>query len=316
VCAYVRGDMAERGLRLFFIALMPAIVASACSLESSRTDDGSFATEGGDACTECQTILVECTSTSTDEGQFVACRDQWQQCQKTKSLAREQCTNPDDKDACSLCRSRMVACKEKEGADAAVCEDEFGICKAYLITRGDIQQQCTKTEEVPPEVACGICQKDLAVCVSDEALENALAVCTTKFEQCQATHQLEAGVCTAPGGEKACQLCTEQHSDCAASGDTTCDTGFGACTTAIVKETTCTLGGEGGSGGGGSGGEGGGGTGCAHDPCGEGAALTTGCDAGGCVAAVCNTDSFCCTTSWDSYCVSTAQSTAACGCTI
>lgn len=61
----------------------------------------------------------------------------------------------------------------------------------------------------------------------------------------------------------------------------------------------------------GSGGSGGGPAACAHDPCTSGAALTKGCDA--CVTAVCASDSFCCKTAWDSYCVE--QATSACGTT-
>jgi hypothetical protein len=50
--------------------------------------------------------------------------------------------------------------------------------------------------------------------------------------------------------------------------------------------------------------EGTGGT-CAHEPWGTGTALANGCSA--CVAAVCGADAYCCTTSWDSQCVSEAN---------
>jgi hypothetical protein len=67
----------------------------------------------------------------------------------------------------------------------------------------------------------------------------------------------------------------------------------------------------GGNGGGGSGGSGGGdpapGTGqCAHPVCATGGALTSGCDA--CATAICAQDDYCCTTAWDSTCVSEAAS--------
>jgi hypothetical protein len=50
--------------------------------------------------------------------------------------------------------------------------------------------------------------------------------------------------------------------------------------------------------------EGTGGT-CAHEPWVSGAALANGCSA--CLASVCAVDSYCCTTSWDSLCVSRAN---------
>ena len=41
---------------------------------------------------------------------------------------------------------------------------------------------------------------------------------------------------------------------------------------------------------------------CAHDLCADSTALTPGCDPTGCVASVCNVDSFCCQLDWDSIC--------------
>jgi hypothetical protein len=43
---------------------------------------------------------------------------------------------------------------------------------------------------------------------------------------------------------------------------------------------------------------------CGHSPCKEGGPLSTGCGSYGCVATICSTDSFCCTTRWDATCVS------------
>ncbi|HEX9105257.1 MAG TPA: hypothetical protein VF997_23765, partial [Polyangia bacterium] len=40
---------------------------------------------------------------------------------------------------------------------------------------------------------------------------------------------------------------------------------------------------------------------CAHDECSSGAKLTKGCSA--CVTAVCNKDPYCCSTTWDSFCI-------------
>lgn len=56
----------------------------------------------------------------------------------------------------------------------------------------------------------------------------------------------------------------------------------------------------------------GGGGGCAHDECKAGAKLTSGCSP--CATAVCNADSFCCSTEWDVVCVDKAKTIAACGC--
>ncbi len=304
--------------KLLFGALLAATAAAtfaACD-DGTGQNDGGYATET-EACLECQAILVECTSTSRDEVQFVECRDQWQTCQNGRGLNRELCGNPGDNEACSLCRARMTECKAEDGANATKCEEEFGICKAYLITRGDIQQQCTATAEVPPEVACGVCQKDMAVCVSDTSLDNAAAVCASKFEQCAGANGLAAGQCAVPAAERGCTLCTEHHAECQASAGPQCAAGFDACATAIASTVTCTLDttGPGGAGGeGGGGGAGGGTTGCSHDVCVEGDALPIGCDGGSCVADVCATDNWCCDNEWDEFCVQTAQATASCSC--
>ncbi|RLB58377.1 MAG: hypothetical protein DRI90_16820 [Deltaproteobacteria bacterium] len=58
----------------------------------------------------------------------------------------------------------------------------------------------------------------------------------------------------------------------------------------------------------------GGGSTCVHSPCVAGGMLTPGCDGGDCVTNVCNNDSFCCDTEWDSICVSAAESETACSC--
>jgi hypothetical protein len=50
---------------------------------------------------------------------------------------------------------------------------------------------------------------------------------------------------------------------------------------------------------------------CAHDVCVAGTALDSSCDS--CAASVCNQDSYCCTTSWDSTCVGLVAN--ACGLT-
>jgi hypothetical protein len=52
--------------------------------------------------------------------------------------------------------------------------------------------------------------------------------------------------------------------------------------------------------------------GCAHDECSTGGPLSKTCSA--CATAVCNADSFCCSTNWDSLCVDAAKKTAGCSC--
>jgi hypothetical protein len=69
------------------------------------------------------------------------------------------------------------------------------------------------------------------------------------------------------------------------------------------------LGGGSGSGGGSSGGSsgtGGGGSSCAHSICASGTKLTSSCDP--CAGQICAQDSYCCSTKWDSICVSEVAS--------
>ena len=70
---------------------------------------------------------------------------------------------------------------------------------------------------------------------------------------------------------------------------------------ASVCGQSCT----GGGGGGGGGGSGGGST-CSHSICAAGKKLTNTCDS--CAADICSQDSYCCTTKWDSQCVSEVSS--------
>jgi hypothetical protein len=73
-------------------------------------------------------------------------------------------------------------------------------------------------------------------------------------------------------------------------------------------------GGTGGSGGGGTGGMGGGGGGtCSHSECSTGSALKSGCDS--CVTSICGSDSYCCSTAWDSVCVGEVKSICGASCT-
>ncbi len=298
----------------FQLAVMGAAASAlivACA-QDGVGEGGAYA-ENVDGCVECQRILVECTSTSKDETQFVACRDQWQTCQQGKGLTLGMCSNPKDGEACQLCRQRAQTCKQN--GDESLCEQQFSVCKAFLMTRADLEASCQSSgDAVTPEVACSICQKDFAVCLSDVSASNALAVCSTKRETCLATHAVDTSVCPAPSGAEACALCSDHHADCAASAGPSCDEGFGQCRSAIAASVTCELPlGEGGAGGmGGSGGAGGGEATCAHDECAEGEALDPDCSP--CAAAVCAQDSWCCDTDWDSLCIDIAASQAACSC--
>ena len=53
---------------------------------------------------------------------------------------------------------------------------------------------------------------------------------------------------------------------------------------------------------------------CAHALCAAGASLTAGCDSNGTVSAICAADPYCCSTSWDSACVSEISSVAGKNC--
>lgn len=55
-----------------------------------------------------------------------------------------------------------------------------------------------------------------------------------------------------------------------------------------------------------------GGGGCLHDLCAEGPPLMSGCDP--CVTQVCQEDAFCCDTTWDAFCVESAQKTCGLDC--
>lgn len=296
--------------------------AAACSA-TDPASDGSYA-QGAEACVECKTILVECTSTSIDESQFIACRDQWQECQMSKGLAHGECSNPGDNEACDLCRERLVECKADGEAEA--CESEFGVCKAFLITRGDVQAQCREEAPDTNEVGCGICQQDYAACLSDVTQANAAQICADKRVQCLTANTVPVEACPLPAEPEGCTLCGAQYEQCYASGGPSCPEGFTQCAGALSPNAVCDLpteegtggggaggGGEGGGGQGGQGGQGGGTTGaCGHSTCEVGPALDETCS--DCAAEVCTQDSWCCTNEWDNLCVDIAEGIATCGC--
>ncbi|MBW2454645.1 MAG: hypothetical protein JRI68_09045 [Deltaproteobacteria bacterium] len=295
-----------------------AVAIGACGVRSSQQSDDAYNNTEIEACEECKAILVECSSTSTDESQFVECRDQWLDCQRGRGLGPDMCGNPSDDEACYLCRERLTECKAT-AADPAGCETQFSVCKAFLITRGDLADGCTEFVNVSPEAACNICQKDLAACVSDGTGQNTIELCSSKFGQCVDANGITVEECGLPTGTGACDLCTEHHDDCAAAAGTDCVANFEACSTTIASDVVCELSGGGtgggGTGGGGAGGGGAGGglpTSCAHDPCVAGDKLEYSCDL--CVMLVCDQDSYCCENEWDSYCLDTAATITECGC--
>lgn len=295
-----------------------AVMAGCEALDTGQGD--SFATES-DKCRECQSILVECTSTSKDEQQFVGCRDQWQECQIKRGIGQGFCRNPADADACDLCRARLKECQAGSTPDA--CGDEFGVCKAFLMTRSDVAKQCTDAPTPDPAVTCGICQKDFVSCISDGTGSTDLPQCDSKFQQCKDANQLESDQCGLPGGAEGCTMCKAEHDGCAAAAGPECEAGFGACRTAIAPNVTCDLddAGGAGAGGGGQGGgaEGGGGQGgagggesCEFDPCIEGEVPEMSCNS--CTEQVCTEDDYCCATYWDFACTEIALGINDCGC--
>jgi hypothetical protein len=316
---------------MFSRSMMTAMTALGLAMDFGGRDSSSASQIDG--CLECQSILVECPSTSKDEAQFVLCRDQWLECQRGRSLQANDCRNPGDMDACSLCQSRLKECQNTP--TQSDCTAEFSVCKAFLITRNDAQQQCTEDSSPQAAVTCGVCQKDFVSCVSDGSGANTTGMCGSKFEQCKTTNNLAGGSCSVPLGQDACTLCNDVFEGCDAAGGTGCRDDFDACVANIsqYEPMSCALvndpgaNGTGGSGGspdtdpgtGGSGGDpgagsGGGSTGgsCDHDECSAGSALDSTCSS--CSMQVCATDAFCCDTYWDSTCVTAAAAIPACGC--
>jgi hypothetical protein len=309
VCLLAR-VMFSRALPLITLLVIAtgASALGACG-DRSGNDVDAYDTDA-DGCTECKAILVECSSTSRDEQQFVECRDQWLKCERGKGLGPDACRNPGDAESCDLCRQRLTDCKK--GTDAAQCDAEFGVCKAFLITRGDIARSCTQDATPPVEVACGICQKDYAACVSDGAGDNGLAVCGTKFDGCMSANGLSADQCAVPSGGAGCLLCQDHFEQCQAAAGSSCVEDFGACAQQIAPAVNCTV--DGGQGGSGQGGQGGGGSvsSCSHDECVEGEALLSSCSS--CASQVCAQDSWCCDNQWDVLCLDIAKNVAVCGC--
>ncbi|MCA9623319.1 MAG: hypothetical protein KC731_30070, partial [Myxococcales bacterium] len=245
--------------------------AAACSSESPGTSDANA--EDVDSCTECKNILAECTSTSVNEEQFILCRDQWQACQQGRGVERGQCSNPRDAEACDLCRTRLQECKGAADADAELCTTQFSVCKAFLISRGDVQHQCQEEATPVAAVGCDVCEGDYFACVSDASEANASQICSDKRTTCLTANEVDEASCALPVPGEACGLCQTQHQACVAGGGEGCDEGFAQCAQLTAPEVACELStgeGGGGQGGGGQGGGGQGGGGpdiCDNDVC-------------------------------------------------
>jgi len=292
-------------------------MAAGCEIKGPTETQG-YLTQS-EPCQQCQKLLVDCSSSSKNETQFVGCRDQFQACQQQSGLGPNECTNPNDADACALCRGRHKECN-KQGL--ASCDQEFGVCKAFLLERADLIQSCDQSADVSADVACGVCRKDLAACVSDATGTNTSATCNNKYENCKVANLIETA-CPMPSDQEGCVLCEERLQGCmAAGGDDSCNAHYDACINTIAPNGACkvnTVPNDGSGGGGGQapapgtggGGEGGGTTtACEHSECSEGAKLDASCSE--CAQLVCQKDNYCCDTEWDNLCVTEAQNS--CGC--
>jgi hypothetical protein len=139
--------------------------------------------------------------------------------------------------------------------------------------------------------------------------------CGGSCGSCDTGETCSGGICMGGGsGSSGGDTCA--HPICSTGGelDGSCDSCAGdicsqdsyCCTTAwdsICVGEVGSICGESCSGGGGGGG---GGSTCSHSICSSGVKLTSSCDA--CAADICSYDSYCCTTYWDSQCVSEVSS--------
>jgi hypothetical protein len=178
-------------------------------------------------------------------------------------------------------------CDSKE--DCKSCASDCGTC--------DKDKKCSHDECVtgdPLGTNCSKCTED--VCAVDPYCCNVFwdGICVSEVDQyckkgCGDKPKCGDGVCDVNAGES----CSSCAADCGACpvplcGDGKCDPAAGEdCSTCTVDCGSC----------GGS---------CDHDKCTTGGPLDASCDK--CTDAICQVDSFCCTTAWDSICVSEVQS--------
>jgi hypothetical protein len=285
--------MKPRSLTHLTLALLlgAGLALAACEEDPLVRAPGQHLTSVSPACETCLVALVECTSTSQTEAEFVQCRDVFQSCETQSQLGPEECSNPTDEEACILCEERLHEC------DGDKCEAEFTVCRALLTEN---PERCGGTAPVPPAATlCKVCLDGLASCAASLSEGGDPANCASAFDTCKATHQLTPEACPMPTGGRACDLCDVYHGSCVLSGDTNCEEGLASCVGAL-SEDDCGLGQpepepE-----------------CAHHECGEGVALDATCST--CATAVCDQDAYCCDTAWDELCIQLAAGVADCGC--
>ncbi len=284
--------MASRSTSLL-VALATVLGFQACS-DATTHQQGGLLTELEPDCLVCLESLTECTSTVKNEQQFVECRDVFQSCQEKMSLGPDECGRPSNEVACELCRERNAGCEQGD------CEVEFSVCKTFLMSRA--QDDC-QADPGPQKAGCDVCYQALAACASggDDELH-----CMKTFYSCRSANTIEPVDCADPTPEQVCASCTAVLDLCNAGGGSDCDAGFAACTGTL--DATCDDGGGGGGGGGAPVDP----SACGHDACEVGDLMDPSCDE--CVAAVCETDSYCCDVAYDEYCVAAAQAESVCGC--
>nr|HEX4314137.1 S53 family peptidase [Kofleriaceae bacterium] len=128
---------------------------------------------------------------------------------------------------------------------------------------------------------------------------------------CPTGDTCSAGVCMASGGgggaceHPICSTGAAETASCDTCAGEVCSKDSYCCTTAwdsICVGEVSSICGESCTGGGGGGSGSGGGSTCSHSICSQGKKLTKTCDS--CAADICSEDSYCCSTKWDSQCVS------------
>jgi len=191
-----------------------------------------------------------------------------------------------------------------------VCNGQDDDCNGFVDDSPiDVGGGCTTTQLGVCSEGSTKCQSGKLVCV---ALTAASAEkCNGLDDDCDGT--IDNGN---PGGGSTCS--TGMSGPCA-TGTLVCSGGVPTCQAVVspVPEV-CTdnvdndCNGVVDDGCGGTGGTGGGGSGCAHSPCVSGVALAANCDI--CADTICNggIDTFCCATSWDTFCVTEASTYCTC----
>jgi len=283
--------------------LATGLAFGACEVEDETVVRGpqQNLTSVSPACETCLVALVECTTTSTTEAEFVQCRDVFGACQVQGQLGPDECTNPTDEQACILCEERLHKC------EGDLCETQFTVCRALLTKNPD---RCGGTApQTPAAQKCQICLDGLGACAASLAEGGDSLTCVTGFEGCRSTNGITAEECPLPEGGRACELCDDYHDSCTQSGDSGCDAGHESCATALAGESGC---GNDGAGGGGGGGTGPDPNECAHNECGEGEALDPSCSQ--CATDVCAEDAYCCEFAYDEACLDVAKTFPSCGC--